>query len=110
MFKYHVLESHVQYSNLFWENNDRPLGMKLILPCKTQSNKKQAENSDFLEMRLKQNPNFFLLYHALYDIFLLYVFCITFDILGVFGNFLLSMLILKKQTKQKKSFVHNILR
>lgn len=52
MFKYHVLESHVQYSNLFWENNDRPLGMKLILPCKTQGNKKQAENSDFLEMRL----------------------------------------------------------
>lgn len=52
IFKYHVLESHVQYSNLFWENNDRPLGMKLILPCKTQSNKKQAENSDFLEMRL----------------------------------------------------------
>lgn len=52
MFKYHVLESHVQHSNLFWENNDRPLGMKLILPCKTQSNKKQAEHSDFLEMRL----------------------------------------------------------
>lgn len=74
MFKYHVLESHVQYSNLFWENNDRPLGMKLILPCKTQSNKKTGRKFRFFGNEIKTKSKFCFCYIVLCMIYFYYMF------------------------------------
>lgn len=44
----------------------------------------------------------------MYDVFLLYIFCITFHTLGIFGSFLLTTIVILIIDK-KKSFVHNIM-